>query len=728
MKGHGVPCRVFIMTIRKEAEAAIIARTDKLRDTYHQTDVFKKWLGYHRVRRQMLNYMRSYVKNERGAYTSRLRRAYAEADILYNMAPVVNDGELIVGLPDHSPLTPEETAEYQELEKIMKAAPDTGRLTSGHMALDFEKLVKVGVSGLLKEVQERRAALDLNVPENLTKEEFYDGCEEELKGLLDLAHRYQAHVAELAEKEENAERKAELEQIAENLKVVPEFPAQTFYQGLQTIHFYIFSLWELYYFGRVDRYLYPLYKADLEAGRITYEKAVELYACFMLLPEAYILPNVAFDAMLGGRDREGNLVENDVTYICLDAIRFAHSANGKVTLAVCKDTSEKLLRRAIQTNAAGLTQPALFNDDLIIESFLSYGVAIEDARDYCNTGCAEVTPCGASGCYVVAPYHNLMQYFLETMQTSPEGETEESFLQRYEAHVRKNIFEHNLRLNRRMLERSRVGCDTMRACCLVHDCLESGRSIDEGGAKYNFTEPNFLAFGSVIDSIRVLRELVFSGEYTMKELLDILANDYKDNEALRQRIINRIPHFGNNEESTDKIASELSRMLVRCCEGITNYRGEKSLIPGVFSYVVHSRFGAQTGASPDGRHAGYPLSSGSSPVQGREMNGPTAALLSNTAWSHKEYLGGVAINVKFSEGQMSGENEDRMVDYIRVFLERGGYQLQFNCVDTKTLLAAQEDPEKYSDLLVRVGGFSAYFCKLPRYMQQEIIDRNAHNF
>ena len=253
--------------------------------------------------------------------------------------------------------------------------------------------------------------------------------------------------------------------------------------------------------------------------------------------------------------------------------------------------------------------------------------------------------------------------------------------------------------------------------------------INQTNAAYvllaKFGGPSFGAAKNVNSS---LSRASAGGVLTMKELLDILANDYKDNEALRQRIINRIPHFGNNEESTDKIASELSRMLVRCCEGITNYRGEKSLIPGVFSYVVHSKFGAQTGASPDGRHAGYPLSSGSSPVQGREMNGPTAALLSNTAWSHKEYLGGVAINVKFSEGQMSGENEDRMVDYIRVFLERGGYQLQFNCVDTKTLLAAQEDPEKYSDLLVRVGGFSAYFCKLPRDMQQEIIDRNAHNF
>jgi len=716
------------MNISADFEKEIIARTDKLRHAYHQTDVFKKWLGYHRVRRQKLSFMRSYANNPHNAYTTRLRRAYAEADILLEMAPVINDYELIVGLPDHSRLTPEEEAEYKELEKVMRAASDTTNLTRGHMALDYEKLIKVGVNGLIKEIEERRAALDINLPENLSKDEFYEGCLVELNALCDLARRYSEYAAELAEKAEDPKRAEELRVISENFKVVPMEPAQTFYQGLQCIHFYNFTLWELYYFGRVDRYLEPLYTADIKAGRLTYEKAVELYACFMLMPEAYLLPNVACDAMLGGRDREGNQVENEVTYLCLDAIRFAHSANGKVTLAINKDTSEKLLRRAIQTNAAGLTQPALFNDDLIIDSFVQYGVAIEDARDYCNTGCAEVTPCGHSGCFVVAPYHNLVDRLMSTMRTSPEGETEQEFMKRFEADTRKAIFDANLVLNRRQMERSRIGCDVLRASCLVHDCLETGKAIDEGGASYNFTEPNFVGLGSTIDSIRVLRELVFSGEYTMKEFMDILEADYKDNEPLRQRIINKIPHFGTNEESTDKIAEELGEMLVRCCKGISNFRRTDALVPGVFSYVEHSKYGAKTIASPDGRHAGYPLSSGSSPVQGRETKGPTAALLSNTTWDHFDYLGGVAINIKFSRGQMSNENEDKMLDFLRVFLERGGYQIQLNCVDNEMLLEAQKHPEQYADLLVRVGGFAAYFCKLPPLMQQEIIDRDAHDF
>ena len=719
------------MIFSKEVENAIYARTNKLREAYHQTDVFKEGLGRpnnSRVRRQRLSYMRSYLANERKAYTVRLRRAYAEADILLNMQPVFYEGELISGMPDHGRLTPEEQVEYDELEKRMSAAPETTTLTRGHMALDYEKLIKVGVNGLIKEVEERRAALDLNVPENLSKDEFYEGCLAELNALCVLAKRYSEAALKLAEETENPQWAEELRVTAENFKVVPMEPARTFHQGLQCIHFYTCTLWELYYYGRVDRYLEPLYTADIAAGRLTYEKAVELYACFMLLPEAYIEPNVAFDAMLGGRDREGNPVENEVTYACLDAIRFAKSANGKVTLAIHKETSDELLRKAIQCNAGGFAQPALFNDDLIIASFQKYGVAIEDARDYCNTGCAEVTPCGRSGCYVVAPYHNLVDYLLETMRTSPAGETREAFWARLEKLTRQKIFDANLVLNRRQMERSRIGGDVMRACCLVHNCLETGKSIDEAGAAYNFTEPNFIGFGSLIDSLTTLDNLVFSGDYTMAEMLTILAENFEGNEVLRQRIIHKLPHFGTNEATTDAVAIAVSEMLVRCCQGISNYRGVSPLIPGVFSYVEHARYGQNTGATPDGRLAGLPLSSGSSPVQGRETAGPTAALLSNTCWNHFDYLGGVAINMKFSKGQMSGDNEDRMLDFIKVFLARGGYQLQLNCVDNATLLAALEHPEEHADLLVRVGGFSAYFGKLPPKIQQEIIERNSHCF
>ena len=737
---HGIICQawrlkqkdVFFMAeinMDSPVSKAIRNRIDSLRRIYHGLPVFTDGLSRpnnSRVLRQKLNYMRSYVDNPHRAYTVRLRKAYADADVMLQMKPVIYEHELIVGLPDYSPLTPEEQAEYDELEKKMQSAPETCSLTRGHMALDYEKLVRVGVNGLISEIGRYKNALDMNDPDSLSKDEFYEGCLADLNALNDLGRRYSAYAANLAAEEEDPVRARELRVIADNFKVIPMNPPQTFYQGLQLVHFYTFVLNELYFYGRVDRYLFPLYEADIKSGRLTYEKAVELYACFMMMAEAYIEPGVAKDAMVGGRDRQGNPVENELTYVCLDAIRFSHTANCKVSLAVGRYTSRELLLKGLHIISEGNAQPAMFNDDLVVASLIRHGVAEADAYDYCNTGCVEPTPCGTSGCYVVAPYHNLIDYLLDVMRTSPEHETEEAFMTRIEERIQKAIFDENLTINRRQMERSRIGADQMMESCLVHDCLETGKAVDEGGARYNFTEPNFIGFGSFIDSIRALREMVFSGEYTMKEFLRILDSDFADNEALRQRIRNKVPHFGTNDASTDEIAAELGRMLVRCCAKVVNYRGRAPLLPGVFSFVMHDVYGKVTCATPDGRHSGYPLSSGSSPVQGCETNGPTAALLSNTSWDQSDFLGGVAINMKFSPGQMTGENEEAMLDFVRVFLERSGFQLQINCVSTETLKKAQKEPEKYADLVVRVGGFSAYFTRLSSGIQQEIIDRNEH--
>jgi len=707
--------------------AQIMERCRRLRTLYKSEPVFKENLYYQRVRRQRLNYMRAMTRQDDGAYTARLRRAYAEAAVLDDMAPVIHPDELIVGLPDVSPLTPEEQAEYAQLEVAMRGSFYTGTVTIGHMALDYPKLLRVGVNGLLQEVQERLAALDLNDPENLSKCEFYEGCVAELEALLRLQKRYHDHALALAAQAEGRQ-KQEYEQIAANLAVVPAQPPQTFHQALQSIHFYNFCLWELYYFGRVDQYLIDYYRQDVAAGRLTYEQAVELYACFLLMPEGYIMPNVALDAMVGGVDPQGNPVENEVTHLAIDAIAYAQTANGKVCLSVTDRTSEALLRKAIRLNAQGLTQPALYNDRVITEGFMKVGMPPEHARYYCNTGCVEMTPIGMSGMYVVAPYHNLPAYLLKVLEEQPAAASLDELLDRLMEETRSRVFKENLAINRRQMERARNGCEPMRACCLVSDCLSRGQGIDEGGGLYNFIEPNFVGIGTTIDSLAVVNELVFlQKKYALPELVAILKANYQGHEALRQYILNKLPHFGMNEDFTDQLACRLTRMLKAVCQGIRTYRGS-TLIPGAFSYIEHDHYGRVTGATPDGRVAGYPLSSGSSPVQGREIKGPTAAMLSATCWDHEDFIGGITVNMKFSADQMSGEAEDKMLTFIRTFMERGGMQLQLNCVNRDTLLAAREHPEDYGDLLVRVGGFSAYFCKLSPQIQQEIIDRNEHRF
>lgn len=705
-----------------------VKRFERLREFYRHQPCFTEFLTYTRVRKQKLDYMRAYINCDyTKAYTSRLRRAYAEAAVLDGIDPVINPDELIVGLPNHTPLTPEQQEEYDELEKCMKGVFDTTPLTIGHMALDYPKLLRMGVNGLLLECKTRLNALNLNLPQNLSKAEFYEGCIAELEALVRLQYRYRDKALLLAEKAEG-KRKEELLQIADIMSRVPAEPARTFWEALESIHFYNVHLWELYYFGRVDQYLLPFYQKDVAEGRLTYDDAVELYACFMLMPEGYIMPNVALDAMIGGCDPCGNPVENDVTNIALDAIRYARSANGKVALCVTPHTSDAILRKAIQLNAEGLTQPALFNDEVVTRGLMQAGLAPEDARNYCNTGCVEVTPIGKSGIFVVAPYHNTLQMFMDALRMKPYAKNLDELFKRFEEIVRKAVFDENLAINRRQMERSRNGCEPMRAACLVSDCLVRGQAIDEGGAEYNLIEPNFLGMANTIDSFVAVEHLVFRDkEYTIEQLLEIVDKDFDGEEPLRQYILNRIPHYGMADSFADAIAVRLSELFVRVCDNIFTYRGS-TLVPGAFSYLEHATYGRITQATPDGRRAGYTLASGTSPTQGRETNGPTAAMLSSTSWNHQDFVGGIAVNMKFTPGQMSGDNEDKMLDFIKTFMKRGGFQLQLNSVSRKTLLAAREHPDQYSDLLVRVGGFSAYFVKLCPEIQQEIIDRTEHEF
>lgn len=704
---------------------AAIERIERLRKMYLANPMFVEHLGFNRIRRQRLNFLRALSQNGH-LYTSRLRRYAADAYLFDHQQPVIYDDELIVGLPDVSPLTEEEQAEYDALCKASRFAPQYAPVTASHMALDYAKLIRIGVKGLLDEVNCHAAALDMNNPESIEKCEFYDGCRMELEALIRLQHRYADHARKLAETAAEP-RKSELLEIAAICDRVPEHPATTFREALQSIHFFNVMAWDLYYFGRVDQYLIDLYNADVAAGRLTHEDAVELYACFLLLPEAYISPNVALDAMVGGSDDCGNPIENEVTHIAIEAIEYARSANGKVSLAVTEGTSDELLRKAIRLNAIGCAQPALFNDRIVVEGFIRAGVPHRDAHNYCNTGCVEVTPVGKSGIHVVSPYHNLAAMLLTAMEQGGEAKSFEDFYKVFEGVLHGEIARRNTDLNRAQMERARNGREPARVSCLIDDCLRRGKPVDAGGALYNYVEPNFLGFANAVDGLTAIRILVYEkGEYTLEGLLDILKNNYEGNETLRLRIIHKLPHYGTDEESTNALSVRLSDSILSGCKGLITYRGSK-LIPGAFSYFEHAVHGKRTGATPDGRVAGYPLASGSSPVQGRETEGPTAALRSLLSWDHRNFLGGIAVNMKFSPQYMQGESEDKMLEFVRSFMRMGGFQLQLNAVDRETLLDAREHPENHRDLLVRVGGFSAYFTKLSPEMQQEIIDRNEHS-
>jgi formate C-acetyltransferase len=250
--------------------------------------------------------------------------------------------------------------------------------------------------------------------------------------------------------------------------------------------------------------------------------------------------------------------------------------------------------------------------------------------------------------------------------------------------------------------------------------------IERGGAKYNWIMPSFVGMANLVDSLFALKHLVYdTHEFTVTELKKILDENYQGNEELRARIA-ALPKYGNDIDEIDKYFEMISTHIIEVCEKQWGVHSNANIIPSVFCWIMHERFGAETGATPDGRVAGFPLGDGSGPCQGREMCGPTASILSSTKWAHEKLIGGVAVNMKFAKSSLGPSSIDTMSSVVRTYLERGGFEIQINVIDKQTLIKARKNPEMYRDLVVRIGGYSDYFTRLSPEMQDEIILRTEH--
>jgi formate C-acetyltransferase len=697
-------------------------RVVKLRQATLHNPVFERSILFFRPERVNLLFAEGW-SNAAYVPTMMLRRAYAENYVLRNMPAIINPDELIVGCPDYSKLNKDELLRSKKVRRNGIFVPGVYGLSS-HMSLDFEKLLKIGINGLVKEIKEHRFSLDLNIPENIAKDEFYQGCLVELEGLLVMANRYVEHARFLA-KSALPKRAIELKEIAKILEQVPAKPARTFREALQSIHFYLFML-ELIQIGRPDQYLLPYYQADIKAGRLTQESALELIDCFSLLYSWYVPMTTSIGFMIGGRDKNGVNVANDLTRLFLQSIGHVRMAYPSIGLCVNKETPDDILNLSVKLLSEGCSHPALFNDDVIIKGLLKLGLPKEDARDYVHSCCVEITPCAKSGIWICSPYHNLMGVFMELLCERVDFNNIDELFTAYTSLLRNKVEKDALYQNRMQMERFYNGGETLRASCLVHNCLETGKSIDQGGAVYNYIMPNFVGMANLVDSFTAIDFLVFKEKkITLVELVQILKDNYKGNESIRRRIINKLPHYGNNESYTDKLAQRITKMIAHICDGLKTFR-ETIFVPALFSYLEHERLGKQTMATPDGRLAGSPLADGTSPIQGRDKSGPTATILSLTCWDHTPFIGGIAVNLKFGKKQMMGGTAIKVKALIKTFMERGGFELQINCVSRDTLIKARKNPENYGDLLVRIGGYSDYFTRLSSKMQNEIIYRTEH--
>ena len=698
------------------------SRIGKLREYYLNNSPMSinKKLVCWKCHRSLMLYNEGWERSEISADTVRLRRSAAEAYMLENTRPIIIPGELIVGQPDFSDFSDDEEKRYDEYMKAEHIMP-VKRGRADHFAPDYQLLLDVGINGMIKIAEDELNKIDVYDGSSVERYEYFLCCKTELEGLLKMCDSYARYAQELANNSEGNQKK-EYTELYEVLKQVPANPARTFREALQSIHMFTWSLYGIYSYGKPDVYLLPYYKRDIENGVLTPEGAQELIDCFFLQSIPNMSSWAAEGLMLGGRDENGDIVENELTWHFLTAIEHTHIPDPNVGFCVTDETSDEILHYATKLITDGHCQPQIWNSDEVTRSMLRNGFDEKAANMFTLSTCVETTPIGCSGISVTSPYINLLQIFLDSFNKCDNSFDFERVFSCFEREMNEYFKKVILQENLWQLERGRNSTDPMRVSMLVHDCIKHGKSNDCGGAKYNTLEPNILGMQNTTESLNVIKRLVFDEKLlTIEEFQKILSSNYMGYENLLLKIRNKTPHFGTGDPQINALAKKVADSVLKAFEPMTTVRGAK-VIPGAFSYRDHVINGRTTPASPDGRKSGDPLNDGSCPVQGYDNLGPTLSIASTVAWEPSRFLGGTSVNVKINKGV----EPEKIAALIKGYLKTHGSQLQFNIVDTETLIEAQKNPDMYRDLIVRIGGYSDFFVTISKRMQDEIISRSAN--
>ena len=657
------------------------------------------------------------------------RYADAICESFKKTSVLIEESELIVGRVNAQALTEEIRNRWEEMSKFYKACPSPFGMES-HMSVDYDMLLKKGINGIIEEIDGYEKGLDLTCEDGIKKHLFYVSCKRCLEGVVEFSERYAKEAEKQAESVKDNARKAELLNIAKICRRVPANPAESFYEAVQSVHFLTFCLSNKplmpsnyqYQLGRPDRYLLKYYENDIKSGKITKSFAQTLLDCLGIQINHRVPNGLSSGYMVGGLDKNGDVVSNELTRMLMSVIHHVNLVYPSVGLCCCQKTPDEDISFSCEILAHGHSHPAFFNDDVISNGLIYYGVPKEDSREYIHSTCVEITPIAASNVWVASPYTNLLQKLLDVLDK--EYISFDELLKAYHAHLSKSIQESYINQLKSRHERSQYSIDPLLSC-FVKDCLKNGRDIEQGGARYNWIMPSFVGLSNAADSLFVINELIFvQKSMTFSKLKKMLENDFKGYEKERSAISKTIEKYGNDNDEADAYVKDLTQWLSVECEQYQ--KNDLKFIPSLFCWIMHDYFGNETGASPDGRQSGFPLGDGSGPAQGREHNGPTAAVLSSTKWSHEKFIGGVAVNMKFSK-KLFGENSiSALTAIIKTYLKRGGFEAQINVVDRETLLSAQKNPAQYSDLVVRIGGYSDYFTKLSPTMQAEVLQRTEY--
>ncbi len=655
---------------------------------------------------------------------------------------------------------------FREMTDEWKAAYEAGIFTEfmeqrapGHTVLD-DKIYRKGMRDFQEDIRRALANLDyLNDPEAYDKQEELKAMLICADALIRFAERHAEKAEELAARESDPRRRAELRRIAEVCRRVPAYPPRDFWEAIQYYWFVHLGVttelntWDSFSPGRLDQHLYPFYRRGLEDGTLTREQAEELLQCLWIkFNNQPAPPKVGVTAAesatytdfaqinLGGLREDGSDGVNELTYLILDVVEEMRLLQPSASIQVSKKSPDAFIKRAARIIRTGFGQPSVFNADLVVQELLRQGKSLADARNGGTSGCVETGAFGKES-YILTGYMNLPKILEITLNNGVDPRTGRrigletgdprdfaSFDELFAAFERqlRHFVDIKVRGNN-VIER--LYARHMPApflSILIDDCIAKGKDYHDGGARYNTTYIQGVGLGSITDALTAIRYHVFDQRtVSMDELLTALGSDFAGHEPLRQTLLHRTPKYGNDDDYADGVMRAVFEAYFRAVDGRPNTKGGRYHI-NLLPTTVHVYFGSVTGATPDGRKAGMPLSEGISPVQGADRRGPTAVLKSAAKMDHAR-TGGTLLNQKFNPSLLrTEEGLDKFVQLIRTYFRLDGHHIQFNVVDAATLRAAQEHPEQYRSLIVRVAGYSDYFCDLTKALQDEIIARTEH--
>jgi formate C-acetyltransferase len=655
---------------------------------------------------------------------------------------------------------------FQEMTPEWKAAYEAGVFTEfmeqrspGHTVLD-DKIYRKGMLDFKREIQQSLCSLDyMNDPAAYDKQEELKAMLICADALIRFAQRNAEKSGELAQQERDPQRKQELERIAQVCSHVPAHAPRNFWEAIQYYWFVHLGVttelntWDAYCPGHLDRHLFPFYKKELEEGTLTRDQAEELLQCLWIkFNNQPAPPKVGVTAAesgtytdfaqinLGGVNDDGSDGVNEVTYLLLDVIQEMRLLQPSSSIQVSKKNPDRFIKRATKIIRTGFGQPSVFNADLIVQELVRMGKSVSDARSGGSSGCVEVGAFGKEN-YNLTGYLNMPKVFELTLNNGVDPRTGkkigletgdatqfQSFDELFEAYRKQlNYFIDIKARGNNVIERLYARyMPSPFLSLLTDDCIAQGRDYHDGGARYNTTYIQGVGIGTLTDAMTAVKYHVFDQKtYTMDALLAILKHNFEGHERERQMLLNKSPKYGNDDDYADSVMRAAFEAYFSAVDGRKNTKGGTYRI-NLLPTTVHVYFGSVIGATPDGRVAGKPLSEGISPVQGADRHGPTAVLKSAAKMDHVR-TGGTLLNQKFTPQLLKDDDSlDKLVQLIRTYFKLDGHHIQFNVVDAATLRAAQKSPEQYRDLIVRVAGYSDYFCDLSQALQDEIIARTEH--